>query len=229
MGGAELIHNFAEVVTMTRFAGNYQVAVITFAGDFVTGNVINLTLGSLPIGPIPFHTDSDTTLEDLATALEAQSDVASSVADTAQRRITLTSNKAGNEFIFTDFTITGGATQTTFTISKTGGYIDGVWHDTEGVETEIEMSVQPLNGDELLKLPEGDRSRQWMKGYTAVDLVVADELTGSHGDYITYNGKNYEVMKAERWKITDLNHFKVLLAEVNVEYGGGIGKYVEVG
>jgi predicted heme/steroid binding protein len=220
MTGAALIHDFAEVVTMRRQDNNFQVAVLSYDADFVISNIIDLTIDNIAIASTPFDTDQATTIGDLATNIALNPDVASATVTDA-REITIVCALAATDMMFSNVVVTGGATQATGSVGKVGGYVDGLWQTPAAADVEIEMSVQPLNGDEVVKLPEGDRSRQWMKGYTAQEMQVADEMTGRRGDFILYNGKVYEVMKSERWLQTDLNHYKVLLAEINVEWKTG--------
>lgn len=217
MSGAALIHNFAEIAVLRRQDNNYQTAKLLYDNDFTAGNVISMTINNVPINPVSFDTSHSITLGKLASEIAENPDIASAVVSGA-REITITCALAAVDMMFSDMRVAGGAVQANASITKIGGYIDGVWQPPSSADVDIEISIQPLNGHELLKLPQGDRTREWLKGYTAVDLQTADETTGRRGDFIIYNNKTYEVIKSERWKETDLNHYKVLLAEVNVEY-----------
>ena len=217
--GIALIHDFAEVVTWTRFAPNYQVASVRYDADFVAGNVISMTINGVDIATVPFNGTQAQTLLDLASSIQLHGDVSSAVAVDLNREILITCIYAATELIINEMIVLGGLSQPEGVVfSRNGGYVDGTWHNASPTEIEIEMSVQPINGHELVQLPEGDRSREWVKGYTAVEMQIADEVNGVRGDWILWNNKNYEVQKSERWMITDLNHYKVLMAEVNVEY-----------
>lgn len=96
-----------------------------------------------------------------------------------------------------------------------GAFVDGTYVPGDTTESTIEMSVQPLSGKDLLNLPEGQRNRRLMKGYTAEELIVGEEATGQKADRIEYNDTTFEVQTVERWR-GDLDFFKVLMAEVNV-------------
>lgn len=217
MAGSDLIHNFAEVVTRRRYDYNFQVATLLFDADFIDGNIITMSIGNFDVPEVDFDTDNDTTFANLAEAIAGCPDVDSAIPDSNARTVTITSNKAGNELIFSDIIVTGGDDQASASVSKVGGYVDGVWQEPAFTDEEIEISIQPLNGHEILKLPDGDRTREWMKGYTAAEMHISDESSGAHGDYVLYNGRTFEVMKSERWMVTDLNHYKILMAEVNLE------------
>ncbi|MBI4449042.1 hypothetical protein HY641_03385 [Candidatus Woesearchaeota archaeon] len=216
MTGAALIHDFAEVVTVSRSAENYQTVKILYDADFVTGNHISMNINGIDVA-VDFQVDQATTMSALATEIEDLGDVETCTVSGA-RELTLVCAYAATELVITQIVVTGGVDQPTGEISsKIGGYVDGKWQQPATTSFEIEISIQPLAGHELLKLPEADRTREWIKGYTATPLWIADEASGNRGDQIAYNGKTYEVMKSERWMETDLNHHKVLFAEVNQE------------
>lgn len=80
-----------------------------------------------------------------------------------------------------------------------GGYVDGYW-----VEGAIEMigdppaiplfegSVQELSQKELMLLPEGDRTKRWIKIYTV--LVLRTQAEHQNSDIVVVDGVQYQVM-----------------------------------
>lgn len=95
----------------------------------------------------------------------------------------------------------------------------GAWSGpeyTEGSETELDirMSVQPLTGKELMNLPEAQRTKRMIKGYTDTELMTANEATKQKADTVIYNNTTFEVQTVERWR-GDMNYFKVMLVEEN--------------
>lgn len=107
----------------------------------------------------------------------------------------------------------------TVTRSNTGGsWVNGYYQGNGTTEIETTMSIQPLNGRELINMPEAQRTKQYMKGYSYIELFVADEVNKRDCDIISYDGKDYEVQSVEKWKSLNsvaATHYKVLLAEVN--------------
>lgn len=100
-----------------------------------------------------------------------------------------------------------------------GSNVNGYYVEGAISTSEIIMSVQPINGRELLYLPEGERTRQFLTGYTETLLQTASEETGIRADKITYNGKDYEVQRVEYWESTGNTiqpYCKVFLAELSV-------------
>lgn len=103
--------------------------------------------------------------------------------------------------------------------SAGGDYVDGTFIAGSTSEIETVMSIQPLNGRELINLPEAQRTRQMMKGYASIELFTATQSTSKKADLITYQSKTYEVQSVEAWRSTASTiapYWKVLLAEVNI-------------
>lgn len=111
-------------------------ASLVFAGDFVTANVINLSVNGVAIAPVTFDTDHDTTVVALVSAINALSGVSAvlDATDTDNRTIIIT---AGNtDIAVTGIAVTLGATQTTgtATVANTTGAFRGFTvhsHDNE--------------------------------------------------------------------------------------------------
>ena len=71
-------------------------------------------------------------------------------------------------------------------------------------------NIQPLKGNEILQLPEGDRERENMKCYIPFEIKVNDEVIRS-------DGRKYEVQESENWNVFGmLQHYKarIMLKEV---------------
>lgn len=85
-------------------------------------------------------------------------------------------------------------------------------------ETDIKMSIQPINGRELINLPEGQRARHYAKGYTDTLLYTAGDGDSKKADVIDDGSRVYEVQSVEFWESnanTIVPHYKVLLAELS--------------
>jgi len=73
-------------------------------------------------------------------------------------------------------------------------------------------TFQPLNGEELQLLPEGDRVRDTQKFYTEQEIRTVNELTETPADELEAYGQVYEVHRVERHGPgAPLPHFKALL------------------
>lgn len=59
--------------------------------------------------------------------------------------------------------------------------------------------VQPSGGRDVLRLPEGQRSREAITVWSVADLAVAVE-GGPKGDRFTWNGNTYEVQAIKAWR-----------------------------
>jgi len=71
-------------------------------------------------------------------------------------------------------------------------------------------SIQPLSGNEILQVPEGDRTRQLFNIYTATEL--------KHEDVVIFKGARYEVQPFEDWTTSGdcISYFKVRVAKIDV-------------
>jgi Tfp pilus assembly protein PilP len=101
-----------------------------------------------------------------------------------------------------------------------GSFVENEFVAGTVVETDFLISVQPLNGRELLNFPEAQRSRQFLKGYTATELKTVDESNKRKADLVIAQGKTYEVQMVEYWNAngtTLVPYWKVYLAEINPE------------
>ena len=111
----------------------------------------------------------------------------------------------------------------TVTRFNAGSYVGHTYIPGSTSTFSVLMSVQPLNGRELLNLPEAQRTRQWVKAYCATELRTANQALGIKADRVLANGVLYEVQRVEFWTnpaSTLAPHWKLQLAEVNTEVTG---------
>lgn len=102
-----------------------------------------------------------------------------------------------------------------------GSYVEGVWTPAAPSTFDIEGSLQPLNGRELLLLPEGERSKGSWKLYTEpeVELRVAEAGGAAEADTVAWEGRTLRVVgRLDHGHHTGLTlqHRKYLLREVEV-------------
>lgn len=74
---------------------------------------------------------------------------------------------------------------------------DGRWVAGATSPLTIMASVQPLNGRDLLRLPEGERTTERVKVYSPMQLFVPG--AGQDADVITVAGIQYQIETAEQW------------------------------
>lgn len=100
----------------------------------------------------------------------------------------------------------------TYLVKRSGGvtYVDGHAEDNPPTELQVTASVQPLGGKELMRLPEGDRSKEMRLVFTTVQLHP--EYGGGHADIIVIDGQDYEVSSVEAW--TSLGFCKATVTRV---------------
>ncbi len=96
-----------------------QVGTLVFTGDLITGNSIAITLDGVAIAgsPVAFNVNNSDTLDDIATAIQADARVVTAVGDGSDT-VTVTSATAGRSLAVAAV-VSGGASQVTaaFTIT----------------------------------------------------------------------------------------------------------------
>lgn len=103
-------------------------------------------------------------------------------------------------------------------IRKTqGSYVDGDWVEGTSVTVPTEVNIQPLREDEILLLPEAERTKEWYKLYSADELRTAKEGVSGYGaDEFEWNGELYRIMKVRCYQMQTLDHFKAMAARINI-------------
>lgn len=91
-----------------------------------------------------------------------------------------------------------------------GGYVDGYWQDVERTAFLIYGNAQPLKGNELLVLPESDRSNHTLKVYTNEKLKTIEEVEAKLADMIVWDGLLYTAYKTMTYGMGVLDHTKTL-------------------
>lgn len=95
-----------------------HIQVITFAGEFVTANSIDIDVDGATVNT-PFDTDSDTTLANIASNLAGEAAVGTAVEDTAANTITVTGAVVNDNVLIENILVSGGASQTTGSVATT--------------------------------------------------------------------------------------------------------------
>ena len=108
----------------------------------------------------------------------------------------------------------------TFYRTTQGIYVNGEW--VEGTETQVplEVNIQPFKDQDLLLLPEADRSREWYKIYCADEIRMDKQGTsGWSADEFVYEGDRYKVMKVKHYSMSILDHYRATAARLEISAG----------
>lgn len=86
-----------------------------------------------------------------------------------------------------------------------GTYVRGVYTpDATPEEVDFSASIQPAKFYEIMQMPEGDRTSNWVKVYTKTLLRTKKEGDGGNqGDYFQYKSDWYEVIKQKDYDDID--------------------------
>lgn len=72
-------------------------------------------------------------------------------------------------------------------------------------------SVQPLTYEDIISIPEGDRTTERYRFYSFAPVQTNQAPSLAHGDVISVSGIDYKVEKVAHWP----NHSKAIIARVN--------------
>lgn len=101
--------------------------------------------------------------------------------------------------------------------AEQGFWEDGDWVDGVFTEILVKSNVQPLKPHEIMTLPESERSRDWLKVYSAERLRAAQEgASGWDADEFEWNGYTYRIMKEYNFQMGVLDHWKAWAARTPV-------------
>jgi hypothetical protein len=101
-----------------------QVWTLTISEAFVASNTIDMDINGVSITSVPFNTDSDTTLADLAVQIAAVAAVTTAVVTTVvgavdnDRVITVTAASMYTPLVFANVVVAGGATQPDISLAQ---------------------------------------------------------------------------------------------------------------
>lgn len=91
-----------------------------------------------------------------------------------------------------------------------GSYSDGQWVPGSNVDITLKASLQPLNPEEMQQLPEGRRTDESFKMFTATQMfTVRDE----NPDHLFINGSEYEVISVGKHQSGVISHYKVIISK----------------
>lgn len=111
--------------------------------------------------------------------------------------------------------ITKWGSSYTVTRRVSGDYVNGVYTDGASSTFSITASIQPVAGDDLKTLPEGQHAEDTRILFTETELRV--RKTGNEPDQISVDGLNWEVINVEKWSAPSFGtHYKCLIAKTTV-------------
>lgn len=97
-----------------------------------------------------------------------------------------------------------------------GAYVNGRWDEAAPEEIAMKGAVQPAKPNELMNLPEGQRTRASIKIYSDAELLTVDESAARKADVITYNGRDYEVKETGLYEGFGLKAYKSIALAVEL-------------
>lgn len=123
----------------------YSLPIITFTGSFVAGNSIVVTLNGTTLPAVPFDTDNNQTLADIAAMIATNPSVASAI-PTNPNIISITPT-LGMSVVINSIVITGGASQPTYAISFAAPTTNGI---SQNLTSLINASIPTVIATDLI-------------------------------------------------------------------------------
>ena len=94
---------------------------------------------------------------------------------------------------------------------------NGNYIEPTPTQIDIEANIQPLTPNQVLQMPEGDRTQSWIKGYTSsVTRTKREGANGYAADTLLYRGDEYEIRKIDPWDVGVLDHYKFYAIRVSL-------------
>ena len=95
----------------------------------------------------------------------------------------------------------GGAAAVTLRRFAAPTYVNGMAVATAPTVSSLDAAVQPSTRREVMKLPEGERTKEAISIFTVEVLQESDVSTGAKSDQVVWKGRTYEVQIVEDWTI----------------------------
>lgn len=76
-----------------------------------------------------------------------------------------------------------------------GEWVDGHWVPGGSITATITIAEQPVSGNDLERLPEGERTEEMRTVYTKADLRTASEPNQTEADILTFAGSAWKVIR----------------------------------
>lgn len=103
-----------------------------------------------------------------------------------------------------------------FTVKRyaAGSYSSGGWSPGSESQVTITASIQPAGPNELINLPEAQRTKAAIKAYTNDELRTANEGSSLQADRIVYNSEDWEVQKVSQHEF-GIAHYKAIAVRLD--------------
>ena len=95
----------------------------------------------------------------------------------------------------------------------------GEWVEGSIAEVVLKVNIQPLKPYEIMMLPEADRTRVWVKFYSAdYARTLKEGTSGWDADEFIWKNDRYKIMKVDDWTngMGILEHVKIQAARIEL-------------
>jgi hypothetical protein len=109
-----------------------------------------------------------------------------------------------------------GSVNVNVTRPGTGGtYVLGVYQVPVSTTFTIKANIQPADSEDLLKLPELERTKDVIIVFTPTVIKAGNQATQQKADVISWQGYNYEVYRVATYAMGVLDHTEAICVRVS--------------
>jgi hypothetical protein len=91
-----------------------------------------------------------------------------------------------------------------------GTYVLGIYQQPVGTTFQIVANIQPADHEDLMKLPELERSKEVIVLFTPTELKPGNQSAKQNPDTFDYLGNTYEVFKVAVYRMGVLDHTEAI-------------------
>jgi len=95
-----------------------------------------------------------------------------------------------------------------------GDYSTGDYVKATPTIVTVRANVQPLKDREIVQMPEADRTKKWLKVYSA-SLMRSNKEGEYDADRFIWDGDTYQVEKVQDYSMGVLNHWRATACKIS--------------
>lgn len=119
------------------------------------------------------------------------------------------------------FSLTNSTTVAIMRVTGAGDYVDGDWVPSSVEEVTIEANVQPAGYNDIRQVPESDRTKEWIKIFSAEPILGAIEGEQARdADIVKWDGKTYKVWRVKNYQMGVLDHYNAMAVRTLISAKG---------
>lgn len=95
-----------------------------------------------------------------------------------------------------------------------GNYTTGDYVKATPTTVIVEANIQPMRDREILQMPEADRTKIWVKVYSA-SLIRSNKEGAYDADRFEWQGDIFQVEKVQNYSMGVLDHYRATACKIS--------------